>query len=129
MSDGELHALRQESQANNSQHGVTGLLLHVDRLFLQVIEGPSESIDQLYANIRSDTRNKDVVEMFDRSVDNRAFPEWAMGFHAPGAGETKEQPGFHNLRNRDSFDAIERSDQTIFSMMRQLYAANAGRGF
>lgn len=129
MGDGDLHALRSEALTNNARHGVTGLLLHVDRLFLQVIEGPSASIDQLYANVRNDRRNKDIVEILDRSVESRAFPAWTMGFHAPGGTAANGQSGFLNLRNREAFDAIERNDESLFSMMQGLYAANAGRGF
>lgn len=129
MNDGDLHGLRGESLTNNSLFGVTGLLLYVDRIFVQVIEGPDAAIGQLYTNIRQDERNKEVVEMFDRGIDARAFPAWSMGFHSPGAAERNADAGFHNLRNRGAFEAIDRNDQMLFSMMQKLYTANAGRGF
>ena len=129
MNDDDLHALRDESLTNNSHFGVTGLLLYVDRIFVQAIEGPPAAIGQLITNIRQDERTKEVVEMFDRAIDTRAFPAWSMGFHSPGAAELNAQAGFHNLRNRGAFETIERSDQTLLSMMRELYTANAGRGF
>ena len=38
MDDAALHDLREESLTNNTRHGVSGLLLYVDRVFFQVIE-------------------------------------------------------------------------------------------
>ncbi|NKB57706.1 MAG: hypothetical protein GKS00_15370 [Alphaproteobacteria bacterium] len=129
MGDAELHNLRDEALANNSHHGVTGLLLYVNRVFMQIIEGPNAAIGQLYDNIRHDPRNQDVIEMFDRDVGDRAFPNWSMGFHSPGAANGGMDQGFHNLRTRADFAAVERQDLAVFSLMQELYVANAGRGF
>ena len=58
MDNPSLHALRQESCANNSRFGVTGLLLYVDKIFVQLIEGPGSAIGQLFGNIRHDDRKQ-----------------------------------------------------------------------
>jgi hypothetical protein len=129
MRDTELHELRDESLSNNPRHGVTGLLLYVNRVFMQVIEGPHAEIGQLFDNIQIDQRNQSVVEMFDRSVDERAFVGWSMGFHSPAAADEITEKGFHNLRSRNDFSTIENYDPAVFSLMKELYLANAGRGF
>ena len=40
MSNAELNEILDVSRRNNRQSGVTGMLLHLDRGFLQVLEGP-----------------------------------------------------------------------------------------
>lgn len=129
MRETELHKLRDEALSNNTRHGVTGLLLYVNKVFMQIIEGPHAEIGQLFDNIRCDQRNQSIVEMFDRSVDKRAFSRWAMGFHSPSAVNENVENGFHNLRNRNVFDEIESRDPVVFSLVQELYLANAGRGF
>lgn len=129
MGDTELHNLRDEALSNNARHGVTGLLLYVNKVFMQIIEGPHAEIGQLFGNIQCDERNQAVVEMFDRSVDDRAFTGWSMGFHSPPAADEITGKGFHNLRNRKDLSAIESHDPVVYSLMQELYIANAGRGF
>lgn len=129
MGDDQLHCLRSEAFENNLKHEVTGLLFYVEKYFVQVIEGPHAAIGELFSNIRCDTRNQAVIEIFDRDVGERSFQDWAMGFYSPQAADGAPIEGFHNLRSRSSFDAIEQKDPALFSMMQDLYIANAGRGF
>lgn len=129
MGNAELHNLRDEALSNNIRHGVTGLLLYVNKVFMQVIEGPHAEIGRLFDNIQSDPRNRDVIEMFDRSVDERAFSDWSMGFHSHAAADKNVGKSFFNLRKRSDFGAVESRDPVVSSLMQELYIANAGRGF
>ncbi|MDR7193428.1 BLUF domain-containing protein [Luteimonas terrae] len=49
-----------KSRAYNARHGIGGMLLLQDGLFMQLLEGPAEAVDALYARIASDPRHCEV---------------------------------------------------------------------
>ena len=66
------------ARRNNPRDGITGALICRHDLYLQLIEGPEESIDALLARIMTDDRHNDVRVLLSTEVDQRLFPEWAM---------------------------------------------------
>lgn len=93
----QLRDLLGTSRRNNRAAGVTGLLLHVDGSFLQVLEGPSRIVDELFARISRDPRHGRVLRVFHREVDERSFPAWSMGFSEPLQEMRTEMLGFTRL--------------------------------
>ena len=67
------------SERNNPPMGITGSLVIAGELFFQMIEGPAESVDQLYVKIARDPRH-DQILLLDSEVDDfeRMCPDWAM---------------------------------------------------
>ena len=57
FSDEELVQLLEASRENNSKIGVTGMLLYKEGNFMQLIEGPEESVRSLHAKISIDPRH------------------------------------------------------------------------
>lgn len=68
---------------NNKQIGVTGALIFTGRHFAQILEGASDTIEVLMANIMADPRHKNVVGFDTSSITNRLFAEWQMAYHGP----------------------------------------------
>lgn len=68
------------SRRNNRRNGVTGLLLFNGKRFLQLLEGPAESVDATYARISADPRHFAVVKLSEREIDTREFGSWDMAF-------------------------------------------------
>ena len=66
------------AQQLNAIDGITGLLYADGARFLQVIEGPEESIALTYARIVADTRHFDIVKEVDRVIEEREFGDWTM---------------------------------------------------
>lgn len=64
----------------NPQFGITGALFFHDGVFMQVIEGKQEHLNQLVTNIRADNRHKNVEVLVDESVDKRGFSDWNMDY-------------------------------------------------
>lgn len=93
----ELRALLGTSRRKNRALGVTGLLLHADGSFLQILEGPSAAVDGLYARISSDARHDRVVRVFRRSITKRSFGSWSMGFEEPLDAMRAEILGFSRV--------------------------------
>jgi hypothetical protein len=67
------------SRANNLTHGITGVLIFSDGVFLQLLEGGREAVSALYNRISRDERHRDVVLLSYDEIGERRFAGWAMG--------------------------------------------------
>jgi hypothetical protein len=76
----ELDQILAQSRANNTACGLTGMLLFHDGCFFQVLEGDSASVERTYAAISRDTRHGGVIVLESRTVADRGFPQWSMGY-------------------------------------------------
>jgi hypothetical protein len=75
----QLEQLGQAAAAKNQALGVTGALMTSGGLFYQVIEGPPEAVDELYAVIEADDRHTDIVLLsVEDDAPSRLFPDWSM---------------------------------------------------
>lgn len=70
----------------NSQCGVTGFLYYDGDLFLQVLEGLTADVNEIYGSIRSDRRHTDVRTLSEPAADRRLFGGWAMGMRDGSEG-------------------------------------------
>ena len=77
-SDASLAQIIDSSTKNNPETGVTGCLLSGSNSFLQLLEGPRQTIDRLYVTINADSRHKNVVMLTDEDIDQRLFASWSM---------------------------------------------------
>ncbi len=75
----ELFAILKKSKGNNAKSGVTGALCFSEGVFLQVLEGGRNAVNQLYNRIASDARHTDVVLLHYAEIDERRFSGWSMG--------------------------------------------------
>jgi hypothetical protein len=76
--DDPVPAILARSRRNNRSVGLTGVLLHRGRRFLQVLEGERAAVEATVARIRQDPRHKAIVALSEREVTARAFGDWAM---------------------------------------------------
>lgn len=75
-----LHEILSQARAKNRSAGITGLLVAGGNRYMQVIEGPSESLRDVYASIRRDFRHLAVTTLLDRPILQRSFADWSMAF-------------------------------------------------
>lgn len=75
----ELRALQSAAATNNTSAGITGLLLYCRGVFIQLIEGPTTHIEDLFDRIKADPRHQDIVVLYDTYVYQRALSQWTMG--------------------------------------------------
>ncbi len=68
------------STFNNRRLAITGALISVDGYYLQMLEGPKSSVDDLMGRIARDPRHADVTvtDMSERL--ERWFPDWSLAF-------------------------------------------------
>ncbi|TXD46497.1 BLUF domain-containing protein [Polaribacter sp. IC073] len=71
--------LLHDSRAYNSLDNISGVLIHKDGYFLQIIEGELDDVNDLLARLVKDSRHIDFKIIDDRISDSRMFSDWAMG--------------------------------------------------
>jgi hypothetical protein len=76
----ELAELLGQARVNNAARGVSGILLHVDGSFFQVLEGEPADVDPLFTRILSDPRHRQVTMIMREPIARRCFADWSMGF-------------------------------------------------
>lgn len=82
LSNDELLAILVPARKYNEEHAISGMLLYCDGHFIQVLEGPQEAVQSLFARIKEDKRHSLVQKLIDAPIEQRCFPDWTMGFHA-----------------------------------------------
>jgi hypothetical protein len=95
----ELVALLAKSQTNNFKTGLTGLLIHKNGQFMQLIEGTEPAVRATLKKIESDTRHKSVTTLLEGNTEDRQFSEWSMGFRDLNSPEVRSLSGFSEFLN------------------------------
>jgi hypothetical protein len=80
LTDDDLAELLRQCVRNNDRTGLTGLLLHRDGRFMQVLEGPDEAVQA--ANTA------------------RQFPGWSMGFRTVDDATVRELHGYDDFLDK-----------------------------
>ncbi len=66
------------ARSNNRKHGISGVLSFKKGHYLQIVEGPNDEVDQLYANIQHDPRHKSVSVICTIQTKQRYLQDWDM---------------------------------------------------
>jgi hypothetical protein len=75
----DIDKIVETSQINNPKRHITGMLMASGDLFYQLLEGPRDEIDSLYALISKDPRHEQVLLLESETGDfERICPDWAM---------------------------------------------------
>lgn len=80
FTDNDLTDLLIKARKNNSSLGITGMLIHREGNFIQVLEGEELAVKNLYEVIKADRRHDGVIIMSEGEVQERQFGSWAMDF-------------------------------------------------
>jgi hypothetical protein len=112
FSKDELVELLATARDNNARLGITGLLLYKDGNFMQMLEGEPEKVGALADKIAADPRHRGLAVLYKAPIEERQFPDWAMGFRDLRSPEVKELPGFSDFLNTPLTGAEFSSDPT-----------------
>lgn len=91
-----LRALLALARTRNTAASVSGMLLHVDGSFLQVLEGAADVVVPLFEKIGRDVRHRRVVTLLARELEARNFADWSMGFF-DGSARAVSIPGYRAI--------------------------------
>lgn len=78
--DQVMPAILTASRRNNPGMGITGALLLVQDMFLQVLEGPQTAVEHTMQRISKDPRHSGVTVLLSTPADERSFADWGMGW-------------------------------------------------
>ncbi len=80
ISDDLVASILLQSRKNNPESGITGALCVCHGgVFLQVLEGGREEVNQLYGKVLRDDRHTDVTLLDYSEIAERRFSGWRMG--------------------------------------------------
>lgn len=83
----ELEEILEHARSSNSAKGITGALVYVEGIFLQILEGEIESVQNLMTRISSDVRHETVTVLKEGEISSAIFSDWTMAY----VGATPEQ--------------------------------------
>ena len=102
MNAADLIGMLNQAQIANDLLGITGLLLHREDSFFQIIEGNQDSVENLFKKIESDSRHTRVEVMFRGDTKGREFPDWKMGFLELDGIDVRMLPAFSKFLEDDA---------------------------
>ena len=86
----DLQQMLAESRVRNRAHDITGVLVYVDGVFLQILEGEKDKVLELMDTIERDPRHSGVKVFDEHDGVERAFASWNMAYLSPSAEEVSE---------------------------------------
>lgn len=79
FTEDELRELGDAAAENNRRLDVTGVLMTSGGVFFQILEGPDDAVDKIYASIASDSRHTNIVVLeLEHDIAARNYPDWSM---------------------------------------------------
>ena len=99
-SDGMVELLT-EAQRINTSRDITGLLLHRERSFYQVLEGSEDMVRQTFDSIAKDERHTGIDVLFEGEVNEREFSNWQMGFLSLDGVDIERLQGYSDFLSRE----------------------------
>ncbi len=127
MSLDELSKLLIQARASNQATGISGVLLHHDGLFLQLMEGESQAVETLLKKIMTDRRHEGVLILVDSLRKRpRMFPDWKMGFYHFSSIERVVGPGLmeNATLEMDKATQLIDPDDPATTLMATVWKAN-----
>ncbi len=79
MQTEDLEEILEHARSSNATNGITGALVYVDGVFLQILEGEIDSLQKLMARIAKDVRHETVTVLKEGEVSSATFTDWTDG--------------------------------------------------
>ena len=97
LSEDDLLQLLDGARSKNEGLRLTGMLLHTDNNFFQILEGEPEVVDEIFQTISQDERHTKVVSIIREPIPKRSFGEWTMGFAPLTSNDLQEMSGLNDF--------------------------------
>jgi putative heme degradation protein len=97
FSQEDLESLLETSRKKNKTLDITGILFFVDDSFIQILEGPVQAVEELYATIKQDERHTDCKIIEKQNIELRYFQDWSMGFCVLDKENLAKLDGFNDF--------------------------------
>jgi hypothetical protein len=100
----DITCLVEQCRLHNMLSGLTGILLYEDKTFMQILEGETEVVEEVFRKIQRDPRHCYVTELHAVEADSRLFGEWPMAFMS-----RKEFSNARSSPNKEMLAALQQS--------------------
>lgn len=80
MTTTNLEEILLDARSGNEARDITGVLVYVDGVFLQIIEGEREAVLALMASLRGDARHSSIKVFYEAEIEERTFASWRMAY-------------------------------------------------
>jgi hypothetical protein len=112
MSLSDLEEILVDARAGNEKRNITGALLYVDGVFLQILEGDKDTVLNLIRSIKLDSRHSLLKVFHEAEIDARTFAGWRMAFLDATPEQMAEWAGLEGAASIESIlEDIKRDPQ------------------
>lgn len=119
--------LLEQSREINKSLDITGMLLYAGGNFIQLLEGPKESVEEIYDRITHDDRNKNNIVIIKKDKKQRLFDQWSMGYRRLTRGDKTLVEGYTEFLDKDiQPEEIAVNQDTILKMFYEFKEGNTG---
>lgn len=101
----DLERLLVKARDNNAKRQVTGVLLEVDDVFMQALEGDKPVVTALVRTIAGDARHDGLTVILEQPVNARSFTSWSMAHRTASAQDVARWAA---LKSGTRIDAVLR---------------------
>ena len=120
----DLVSLLKECRAFNKEHDITGMLLHIQGKFIQVLEGSQQEVVSLFEQIAIDPRHNRVAVVVEGDSESRIFKNWSMGFKRLTDDQAIHLSGFKDIDQFFAKKNIQKKSNLLLIFLRLFYDKN-----
>jgi hypothetical protein len=122
--EAEIEKILASCKKNNPSLGITGILLYSDTKFIQMVEGESKIILQLYDKIKTDKRHGNCMMISYGSISEKSFPSWHMGARKLASNEVDFKTDI-TKEDKDLFNNIlsgkEENGSKVLTLLKKFF--------
>jgi uncharacterized membrane protein (DUF373 family) len=117
MSNDDLMDILEKARLNNAGLGISGMLLYTGEVFVQVLEGEENVVDDLVKLIKIDPRHKDFRIIERKKIDSREYAEWTMGFKRVEKDDLRNIPGLNKFFETDLGGSVSEDKSDLINKL------------
>jgi len=80
IDENEVDNILLDSQRNNKEKDITGVLLYSDGNFFQILEGEEQKVKDLFSVIKEDSRHKGILTIFQKKIMKFTYDGYVSDF-------------------------------------------------
>ena len=121
MPKSKLYKILLSSRSRNVSQDITGLLVFVNGVFLQILEGERDVVSALMQKISGDPRHSNVKVFQEKAVEQRTFSSWRMAYVTPSPRELATWTGLRGTATVEAtLDMLHSDPDRVSSLVTKL---------
>lgn len=113
LNEDELRNILIVSRKKNTERNLSGLLLYVEGVFIQLLEGEKLEVELAYKSIEIDRRHKNLIILANGEYPDRLFPDWSMGYSVANKQILEQMKGYVDPMQPGLLDACDDNNPAL----------------